>query len=208
MFTGIVESVGKVVGVKEGESGRILVITASFARNLVPGQSVAVDGACLTVCAQGEGSFTVEAGASTLERTIADRYQPGSPVNLERAIRVGDRLNGHWVQGHVDGLGTFLERTSEGNTRFHNFNLPDDVFSVTVPYGSITVNGVSLTVNRLGPGRVCQVAIVPFTWRHTNFSALTPGSPVNVEADLIGKYVRRMMDEGNFPPRRNRVRAL
>lgn len=194
MFTGIIESVGEVVGVTDEGNGRRLVITAPFAQELAPGQSVAVDGACLTVSALGDGTFTVDAGASTLERTVAGGYARGSAVNLERAVRAGDRLDGHLVQGHVDGLATFLERRASGNTKFLDFELPEDVRATTILHGSIALNGVSLTVNGLRHGAVCEVAIIPYSWEHTNFSALEPGDPVNAEADLIGRYVRQIID--------------
>ena len=184
---------GEVVSVTDADGGRTLAIGAPFAAKLSPGQSVAVDGACLTVCDLGPGSFTVEAGATTLERTVAGRYAPGSAVNLERAVRAGDRLDGHLVQGHVDGLGTFLGMRSGGNTRLLDFVLPGDVFATTILHGSIALNGVSLTVNDLRDGAVCEVAIIPYSWAHTNFSLLEPDDPVNVEADLIGRYVRRAM---------------
>ena len=185
---------GEVVSVTDAGGGRTLAIGAPFAARLSPGQSVAVDGACMTVRDLGPGSFTVEAGASTLERTVAGRYAAGSAVNLERAVRAADRLDGHLVQGHVDGLGTFLEKRSRGNTRFLDFELPGDVFATTIVHGSIALNGVSLTVNDLRDGAVCEVAIIPYSWEHTNFSRLEPGDPVNVEGDLIGRYVQRVIE--------------
>ena len=196
MFTGIVEATAEVVSVSVsgGGRGRTLAISAAFARELAKGQSVAVDGACLTATGAGASTFTAELGASTLERTIAGGYSVGSRVNVERAIRAGDPLDGHLVQGHVDGLGTLLKRETAGTTRFLDFELPAGVFSTTVLYGSIALNGVSLTVNRLKDAAVCQVAIIPHTWEHTNLCLLEPGDRVNVEADLIGKYVRRMME--------------
>lgn len=202
MFTGIIEAVGEVSAVGERQSGRTLVIAAPFAGELVPGQSVAVDGACLTVRAAGAGTFTADAGASTLERTVAGRYEPGRAVNLERAVRAGARLDGHLVQGHVDGLATFLGRRSRGETRFLEFQLPEDVFATTVLHGSVALNGVSLTVNDLRRGSLCEVAVVPYTWRHTSFPGLAPGDPANAEADLIGRYVRRVLEgPASFPER-------
>lgn len=202
VFTGIIESVGAVAAVTEGRDGRTLAITAPFAGELVPGQSVAVDGACLTVQRLSDGTFSVQVGASTMARTVAARYGVGAAVNLERAVKVGDRLDGHLVQGHVDGLATFLGARTRGDTRFLDFALPDDVFATTVLHGSIALNGVSLTVNGLHGGGRCEVAIVPHTWEHTNFFALEPGDPVNVEGDLIGRYVRRVVEAGRALPRR------
>ena len=194
MFTGIIESVGEVIAVAEARNSRTLVIAAPFAGELAPGQSVGVDGACLTARAVDAGTFTVDAGASTLERTVAGGYERGAEVNLERAVRVGERLDGHLVRGHVDGLATFLGRRAIGGTRFLEFGLPEDVFATTILHGSIALNGVSLTVNDLrGDGR-CEVAIIPYTWGSTNFPGLETGDPVNVEADLIGRYVRRIIE--------------
>ena len=194
MFTGIVETTGVIASVTGGTRGRKVEVATAFARELAAGQSVAVDGACLTASNRGDSTFTVEVGASTLERTIAGGYAVGSRVNLERAIRAGEPLDGHLVQGHVDGLATFLTRRTEGNTRFLDFELPPDVFSTTVLHGSVALNGVSLTVNRLTDAAICQVAVIPYTWEHTNLCLLEPGDCVNVEADLIGKYVRRMIE--------------
>lgn len=203
MFTGIVESVGTIALVSETEGGRALVVEAAFAAELAPGRSVAVDGACLTVRRVHPSlasSFSVEAGLATLDRTVAASYRPGARVNLERGVRAGDRLDGHLVQGHVDGTGALLDRETRGSTRFMTFRLPDEVSAVTVLHGSIAINGVSLTVDGLGPGSVCQVAVVPHTWKHTNLSALAPGDPVNVEADLVGKYVQRVLGARNLDP--------
>lgn len=194
MFTGIIESVGEVVSVAGAKSGRIVTVAAPFAGELSPGQSVAVDGACLTVRDLGTGTFTVEAGTSTLERTTASGYRAGSRVNLERALRAGDRMDGHLVQGHVDGLATLVALERSGDTRLLDFRLPAGVFDGTVPCGSIALNGVSLTVSALVDGGVCQVALIPYSWEHTNFSSLVQGDRVNVEADLIGKYVKRIME--------------
>ena len=194
MFTGIIEAVGEVVSVAGGEHGRTVAIAAPFVPRLSPGQSVAVDGACLTVSALGTGTFTVEAGASTLERTIASGYRSGSRVNLERAVRAGDRMDGHLVQGHVDGRAAFLGLKRTGDTRLLDFRLPAEVFHGTVPCGSIALNGVSLTVNGLMEGEVCRIALIPYSWEHTNFSSLAHGDRVNVEADLVGKYVARIME--------------
>lgn len=196
MFTGIVEAVGRVAEVQEGTAARTILVEAPFAAELVAGQSVALDGACLTVCSRDESAFAVEAGAATLARTIAGGYRVGARVNLERGLRVGDRLDGHWVQGHVDGVGAYLGRRRKGATRLLDFRLPGDAHSGSVLYGSVALNGVSMTVNDLrdgGDGGVCQVAVVPYTWEHTNFAALEPGAAVNVEADLVGKYVRRFL---------------
>lgn len=194
MFTGIVESVGEVVSVTGAAGGRTLEIAAPVAAELSAGQSVAVDGACLTVRTVDAGAFVAEAGASTLERTIVPGYRPGSRVNLERAVRVGARMDGHLVQGHVDGRATLLRLERIRDTRLLDFRLPAEVFRGTVPCGSIALNGVSLTVNDLRDGGVCQVALIPWSWERTNLSSLEQGDRANVEADVVGKYVRRVME--------------
>ena len=194
MFTGIVEAVGEVRRVRKAAFGAELAFSAPFARELAPGQSIAVDGACLTAAAVGEDGFTVHAGSSTLERTVAGRYREGSLVNLERAVRMGARVDGHWVQGHVDGTGALLGIEERGETRLLDFELPREVFHATILHGSVAIHGISLTVHALAAPARCQVAIIPYTWAHTNLSTLVPGDPVNVEADLIGKHVRRFME--------------
>lgn len=210
MFTGIVEAVGRVARVDDKDSGRILFVEAPFAGELRPGQSVAVDGACLTVRSRHRNTFAVEAGAPTLERTIASEYRPDTLVNLERAVRANSRLDGHLVQGHVDGTGVFLARRTEGDTWLMDFRLPDDAYATTVLRGSVALNGVSLTVNQMKAGSVCQIGVIPYTRDHTNFRALTPGARVNVEADLVGKYVRRSLEAQGLksaPPESRDARA-
>lgn len=193
MFSGIVEAVGMVTAVIPRDEVRELVLEApGIAGELVPGQSVSVDGACLTVVEPRKAGFTVEVIGTTLSRTIAGRYLPGTRVNLERALRMGDRLDGHLVQGHVDGVGELVSSRREGEFHLLDVRLPGEVARGTILHGSICLNGVSLTVNALD-GTLCQVGIIPYTWEHTNLALLRPGDPVNVEGDLIGKYVGKWM---------------
>lgn len=192
MFTGLVEAVGVVERVVETEGGRRLSLRApEVARDMSVGDSVAVDGACLTAVDVTSDGFAVEVVGTTLSRTIAGLYRPGSRVNLERALRLGDRLGGHLVQGHVDAVGALEGARERGAYRLLDFRIPPEVEEVTVVHGSIAISGVSLTVNDLAPGR-CQVAVIPHTWERTNLRALGSGDPVNLEADLIGKYVARL----------------
>ncbi len=195
MFTGIVRTVGTVERVTEVEGARRLRIAADAAllAELEPGDSVAVDGACLTPVTVDAHGFEVDAVLSTLARTVAGGYEPGSRVNLEPAMALGDRLDGHLVQGHVDGVGRFEHGETIGETRFLTFRVPTDVHRQTIPHGSIALNGVSLTVNRLDDPDLVQIAVIPHTWAHTNFRELRPGDAVNVEGDLLGKYVGRML---------------
>lgn len=195
MFTGIIEAMGVVDSVSDVEGARRIRVSTpeGFLDQVRPGDSIAVDGACLTPVAIAGEVFEVDAVLSTLERTSASRYAPGWKVNLERAMVLGGRLDGHLVQGHVDGLGSLLGVDQQGDTRFVTVSVPPDVWAQTIPHGSITLNGISLTVHELtAPDRVV-VAIIPHTWSHTNLAQLRPGDPLNVEGDLLGKYVGRIL---------------
>ena len=196
MFTGIVEEIGTVEAVTPIEGSREIVIRAPALDDLVPGQSVSVDGACQTVVRLIEGGFTVEAIGTTLSRTILGRYEAGTHVNLERAMQMGGRLDGHLVQGHVDGTGELLEVRQEGIYHLMDFRIPEEIARQTILHGSIALNGVSLTVNALEGADRCQVGIISYTWGHTNLGLLQPGDPVNVEGDLIGKYVGKLVLSG------------
>lgn len=193
MFTGLVEAVGTVTEVREMVGARRLAISwLALPEDLAVGDSVSVDGACLTVVEVGKDKFSASAIASTLERTVAGAYHAGSRVNLERAAALGDRLGGHLIQGHVDGLGVLLSVTQQGETRLLDFRLPPDIHQLTILHGSIAINGISLTVNALSE-RGCQVAVIPHTWQNTNLKNLRRGEAVNVEGDMIGKYVARLL---------------
>ena len=193
MFTGIVEETGTVVAVRETGPGRRVRLRAPTVRTgLAVGGSIAVDGACLTAAELHPEGFSVEVIGPTLERAVAGRYREGSLVNLERALRLGDRLDGHLVQGHVDGVGEVVAVSAEGDTRLVDVTLPPEVDAVTVLHGSIAVNGVSLTVNALPAPGLCQVALIPHTRAITTLERLRPGDPVNLEGDLIGKYVGKI----------------
>jgi riboflavin synthase len=187
MFTGIVTGVGEIQDVKNGA----LRIKASY-KGVKQGESIAVNGACLTVERVVQGGFTVHAVATTLGRTLIGEWQKGRRVNLERAMRAGDRLGGHFVQGHVDGLGT-VERVAEsGDALLLDIRVPREVEETTVLHGAITVDGVSLTVNTLPRAGVVQVSLVPFTRAHTTLGKLEQSDRVHVEADVLGKYVRQL----------------
>lgn len=194
MFTGIIEEVGVLADVREDRAGRIFDIAGRGVRDgLALGDSVAVDGVCLTVTALLEGGFTVQAVATTLGRTTLGGFQPGRRVNLERALPLGARLGGHLVQGHVDGVARVVAVQPRGEHTLIDVSIPDDVAHVTVLHGSIALNGISLTVNDLPAPGVCQVAIIPFTWEHTNLTSLRVGDDMNVEGDTIGKFVRHLL---------------
>lgn len=194
MFTGIIEEVGRVLRVEEEGNGVAITIAAgSILRGVRLGESIAVDGACQTVVAFTDEEFTVQAVATTLARTTLGSFAQGRRVNLERALALGDRLGGHMVQGHVDGIGDVLSVEPQDELVLIDFGLPAEVAPVTVLHGSITLNGISLTVNALPRPGVCQVSIIPHTWTHTALADLRVGDAVNIEGDLIGKYVRRLL---------------
>jgi len=199
MFTGIIEAVGRVGAVaRAGEMRRIQILVAPrFLEGLKVGDSVAIDGACMTPVEVEAGAFTVQAVGTTLSRTVAGDYAPGSQVNLERAMVLGGRLDGHLVQGHVDGLGQLVSIVEEGGFHRMVVRVPGDVHRLTLLHGSITLNGVSLTVNRLFEDDCVEVALIPHTWDHTNFRSLGVGAAINVEGDLIGKYVGKLLLGGS-----------
>jgi riboflavin synthase len=189
MFSGIVEAVGAVRETESVANGKRFRIAAPFVAELKDGDSVAVEGVCLTVTDRGEEWFEVEAIATTLSRTTLGRLTPGAGVNLERALALGDRLGGHLVQGHVDAVGEVVAVERDGEHVLLDVRLPDVVAEVTVLHGSIAMAGVSLTVNAMPSPDVAQVALIPFTWDHTTLSGLQPGDGVNLEGDMLGRFV-------------------
>jgi riboflavin synthase len=192
VFTGIVTAIGTVKVARMAPDGLTLRIGASY-RGLRRGESIAVDGACLTVERKGKGWFEVHVIRTSLERTCFAEYTRGSRVNLERALKVGDRLGGHLVQGHVDGIGEVLEVSRHGDAWLVDLGVPPEVARVSIPLGSITVEGVSLTVNAVPRPGVIQLSLIPFTFRHTTLGRLQPGDAVHVEGDTIGKYVDALL---------------
>ena len=194
MFTGLIEEVGVVEAARPAGDGREIVIGArDVLAGLRPGASIAVDGVCQTVVAVTDLGFQVHAIATTLSRTTLGEFESGRPVNLERPLAVGDRLGGHIVQGHVDGVARVVSVRRQGETVLVDFTLPESVRGYAVEHGSIALDGVSLTVNALAEGGNAQVALIPYTYEHTNLARLAEGSRLNVEADLIGKYVARAL---------------
>ena len=192
MFTGLVDDVGTIERVTDGAAGREFRIATRY-EGLVEGESIAVSGACLTVREHGPGWFTVAAVVTTLDRTTLGDWREGRRVNLERAMRVGDRLGGHIVQGHVDGVGTVTALRRRDDAWLVDVALPEGLDDLVVPHGSITVEGVSLTVNHVpGPGAV-GLSIIEYTWRHTTFASLREGDRVHVEMDVLGKFVKRLV---------------
>lgn len=192
MFTGIVTQVGTVTRAGPNAGGLELAIAPSYP-DLEPGESVAVDGACLTVEAATAEGFSVHVVRTSLERTRFGDYGKGRRVNLERALRVGDRLGGHLVQGHVDGVGTVESVTDRDDARLLNVRVPKDIARLSVALGSVTVDGVSLTVNAKPAADVIQVSLIPFTLQHTTLGERRTGDRVHLEADTIAKYVAALL---------------
>ena len=191
MFSGLVTAVGEIRAVSRASEGLELRISAPF-RGLERGESIAIDGACLTVVRLGRGTFTVHVIDTTLDRTRFGNAQPGDRVNLERALRVGDRLGGHLVQGHVDGLGRVRSVVRRKDAVVVEVDVPRDVARVSVPLGSITVDGVSLTIVAMPAKSTVRLSLIPFTLQHTTLGQLRRGSVVHVEGDMIGKYISAM----------------
>jgi len=194
MFSGIVEAIGTITDIEDRESTRRFFVSVdAFGDEVSVGDSIAVDGACLTATACSERGFHVDVIGTTLERTIAGGYREGTRVNLERALLAAARLDGHVVQGHIDGVGRLLRSTEDGEYWLMDFALPSEVHAETIVRGSVTLNGVSLTVSELLPDDAVRIGIIPHTYAHTNLGALQPGDAVNVEGDVIGKYVARIL---------------
>jgi riboflavin synthase len=195
MFTGIVEEVGRVTHIEQcGENRRITVSASEVPKELKPGDSVAVSGVCLTALDIKTDSFCADLAPETWARTSFSRINDSTLVNLELPMKADGRFGGHIVQGHVDGVGKLiaLDRIAASENWWLRIELPRDVEKYTVYKGSISIEGISLTVAQL-EGRICTVAIIPHTVEMTNLNSLKPGDPVNLEADLIAKYVEKMM---------------
>jgi riboflavin synthase len=194
MFTGIISALGEVLEVLPRSEGLAMGIECPYP-DLEPGESVAVDGACLTVEAATATGFSVQVVPTTLDRTNFGEYRPGRRVNLERALQAGDRLGGHLVQGHVDGVGTVHQVVENASTRLLSVRAPAEVARVSVPLGSITVDGVSLTVNAMPAPDVIQISLIPFTLQHTTLGDRRVGDRVHLEADAIAKYVAGLLEK-------------
>lgn len=195
MFTGIIEAVGEVASVETREGGRRLVVAAPFADELRVDESVAVNGACLTVVEHDAGTFAADVVEETLAKTNLGQLAAGDGVNLERAMRAGGRLDGHLVQGHVDATGEVVDVQALADSWLVRVRYPERFAPYLIPVGSVALDGISLTVARL-EGDTLTVAIIPHTWAHTTVSAWRPGRAVNLEFDLIGKYVVRALEHG------------
>ncbi len=192
MFTGLIADLGSVQQIERDEDGAVLDISSRLAGELAEGDSVAVNGVCLTATGVGSGRFSAQAMIETLERSSLARLHAGDPVNLELALRAQDRLGGHVVQGHVDGTGEVLQTREEGFSRVLRIGIPAELARYLVEKGSVAVDGVSLTVSSLGDDHF-EVSLIPETLTRTNLGALSPGSPVNIEVDVLAKHVERLL---------------
>jgi riboflavin synthase len=190
MFTGLIEAVGRVRDLAPLPGGVRLTVGAPFTDPVALGESVAVNGVCLTVTAVHDGALVFDAGPATLAATAIGDLRPGHAVNLERAMRADTRIGGHFVQGHVDGIGRLRGIRQAEDFTWLTISYPAEHAPYLIPKGAVAVDGISLTVATLADDRF-DVQIVPFTWTHTNLSTLTVGSAVNLEFDMLGKYAVR-----------------
>ncbi|NKI31304.1 riboflavin synthase [Croceivirga thetidis] len=193
MFTGIIETTGKVIGLEKEEENLHLTLQSNLADELKIDQSLCHNGVCLTVVKIDSDSYTVTAIQETLNKTNIGELKIGDQVNLERAMKMGARLDGHIVQGHVDQTATCIGVEEQEGSWFFTFNYDTELSNVTIEKGSITVDGVSLTVVDSKNGEF-SVAIIPYTYEHTRFNSYKEGTKVNLEFDVIGKYVQRLLD--------------
>lgn len=188
MFTGLIEDVGEVLAIDATPGGQRLTIASKLSGELAPGDSIATNGVCLTAVTVSSTAWTADVSPETLRVTSLGALTPGRPVNLERPLAVGSRLGGHFVQGHVDGTGRVELIEDEGDFRRVRISYPAPLAPYFIEKGSVAVDGISLTIAALEDGWF-DVQIVPHTWAHTNLAAAVPGTPVNLECDMIGKYV-------------------
>lgn len=202
MFSGLIADLGRIDRVVRSPDGARFRILTGLAPEIGAGDSVAVNGCCLTATAVGDGSFEADVMNQTLNVTSLGSLEEGSAVNLELALRAGQRLGGHIVQGHVDGTGEVISAVDDGFSVRLAVSLPGGLARYVIPQGSIAIEGVSLTVTGTGPGRL-EVALIPETRHRTTLGRLDPGDPVNLECDVIARYVERMLPpyvEGAAPP--------
>lgn len=195
MFTGIVTDLGRVRAVVPGGVTRLTFETGYDTDGIAPGASIACNGVCLSVVDKGPGWFAVEASNETLACTTLGEWAPGRQVNFERPLKLGDELGGHIVSGHVDGVGTVVERRQDGECWRFAFEAPHELSRYIAPKGSIAVDGVSLTVNEVAGDRF-GVNIIPVTREHTTFGGLHMGDRVNLEVDTVARYVARLNERG------------
>ena len=205
MFTGIVEELGEVVAIEDlGDAARLTVRGPQVTADARNGDSIAINGVCLTVTSTTDDTFTADVMRETLDRSSLGAVKPGTPVNLERSVRLADRLGGHLVQGHVDGTGELISRTPAEHWDVVRVSVPPELTRYVVHKGSITVDGISLTVSALSPSLGegagaapwFEVSLIPETLKRTTLGTKQPGDPVNLEVDVIAKYVEKLLGQG------------
>lgn len=200
MFTGIVEEMGVVTSLEKTLAGaRLSILAQKIMDDLVVGASVSVNGACLTVLTRTDQTFTVDLSPETLAVTTLGGLAAGVPVNLERAMKLNERIGGHLVTGHVDGVGSLRGRRQEGNAIVLTIEAPLEILRYCVPKGSVTIDGISMTINDV-TDRTFSIAVIPHTAKLTTLGLLKEGERVNLESDLIGKYVERLLRERSHVP--------
>ena len=199
MFTGIITDLGRVRAVERGNETRFEIATSYDTASIAAGASIACSGPCLTVIDRGEGWFAVEASAETLSRTTLGAWRQGVAVNLERSLKLGDEFGGHIVFGHVDGTVTLARQTASGDSVIFDFAAPASLLAYLAPKGSVALDGVSLTVNAV-EADAFSVNIIPHTLRNTTFGAAKTGDRLNLEIDMLARYVARWLDKGETPP--------
>ena len=197
MFTGIIETLGVIQEIEKDKDNLHITIASSITDELQIDQSVAHNGICLTVVSINKTFYTVTAIGETIKKTTISHWQKGNPINLERAMKLGDRLDGHIVQGHVDQIGTCTTVKETNGSWYYTFKYDESLHNITIEKGSITVNGVSLTVVDSRKNEF-SVAIIPYTFEHTNFKIFKVDTKVNLEFDVIGKYVSRLYANQNL----------
>jgi len=198
MFTGIVEQIGKIESLARSEEGARLKVRAPEISALPIGASIAVNGCCLTVVESGDGLFAADLSGETLRRTSFDEMKPGRAVNLEQPLKAGAPLGGHFVQGHVDGVGRIARLAREGKNWWLSVRVPEELARYVAMKGSIAVDGISLTVAGWHDG-LADCAIIPFTYAQTNLRELTVGDAVNLECDILAKYLERLLEAQREP---------
>lgn len=204
MFTGLIEATGTITDVQDAVRGRVLAIGSALGAELADGDSVAVNGVCLTVTSRDASSFTVDVSPETMRVTTLGSFATGQVVNLERPLRADARLGGHFVLGHVDGVGRVRSFRADGACYWLDIDAPSALSRYFIPKGSVAVDGISLTVASLESDAI-GIQIVPFTWSHTALSRTRPGDAVNLEADVLGKYVARLLDGRTDAPADGRL---
>jgi riboflavin synthase len=204
MFTGIIEHLGTVDSLKlHPDGGRLTVHAPTVAQELAIANSIAVDGCCLTVVELAGERFSADLSAETIRKTSIGEWKPGTRVNLERPMTAGKEFGGHFVLGHVDTIGRVARLEPEGENWWYGVEVPESFVKYIVPQGSIAIDGISLTVARWN-GRVAEIAIIPFTYEYTNVNGKKIGDAINLEGDVLGKYVQRYLEARSDPkPQRN-----